>query len=61
MGLVEFNNETKRDRALDYIEDLHARGGTAIEEALETSIRHLNDSGRCHQGTYVPRSMRDSR
>ncbi len=39
-GLLELTPET-RARALEYVEDLHARGGTAIQEALETSLQHL--------------------
>jgi len=44
-GLVEFNNESKA-RALKYVEKLHARGGTAIQEALELSLKHLGRGDR---------------
>ena len=44
-GLVEFDDEAMQD-ALDYVGDLSARGGTAIEEALETAIRHLKNAGK---------------
>ena len=39
-GLLEFNDQTKR-QALEYVAELHARGGTAILEALETSLKQL--------------------
>ncbi|HUG90683.1 MAG TPA: VIT domain-containing protein [Planctomycetaceae bacterium] len=39
-GLAAFNDETKA-KALRYVEKLHARGGTAILEALELSLKHL--------------------
>jgi len=39
-GLVEFNQQTQA-KALKYIAKLHARGGTAISEALERSLTHL--------------------
>lgn len=45
-GLVKFNKQSKA-RADRYIEDLAARGGTAIEEALELSLQQLSgDDGR---------------
>ncbi len=57
-GLLEFNDRT-RQRALDYIEGLHVRGGTAIEEALDLSLQHLQEAdthasriaGRASSGT----------
>lgn len=39
-GLLEFNEGTKQ-KALAYAEALSARGGTAIEEALLLSLKHL--------------------
>jgi len=39
-GLVPFNTATKT-KALKYIDKLTARGGTAISEALELSLKHL--------------------
>jgi len=39
-GLVEFTEETKA-KALRYVGKLHARGGTAIQEALELSLKLL--------------------
>lgn len=39
-GLVEFDDETKA-KALRYVEKLSARGGTAIQEALEASLTAL--------------------
>lgn len=39
-GLIEFNDET-RAKALRYVEKLSARGGTAIQEALELSLTAL--------------------
>ena len=39
-GLVTFNPQTKQ-KALKYVEKLHARGGTAISEALQLSLKHL--------------------
>lgn len=45
-GLASFNDETKTS-ALKYVAKLRARGGTAIEEALETSLKLLgNDKDR---------------
>jgi Ca-activated chloride channel family protein len=44
-GLVEANDES-RAKALRYVSELHARGGTAIKEALETSLKHLEGSDR---------------
>ncbi|VAX41638.1 hypothetical protein MNBD_PLANCTO02-1483, partial [hydrothermal vent metagenome] len=40
-GLVVLDDQS-RARALKYISKLHARGGTAIQEALELSLKHLN-------------------
>ncbi|MBW3539187.1 MAG: VIT and VWA domain-containing protein [Planctomycetes bacterium] len=42
-GLVAFD-DASRERAVRYVEKLNARGGTAIEEALELSLKLL-DSG----------------
>ena len=39
-GLVPLN-ESSKAAALKYIAKLRARGGTAIQEALETSLKHL--------------------
>ena len=39
-GLISFN-DTNRERALRYVEKLSARGGTAIQEALEQSLARL--------------------
>ena len=39
-GLVEFNNKSKA-KALKYVAALNARGGTAISEALDLSLKHL--------------------
>ncbi len=39
-GLIEFNEESKQN-ALSYAEAMTARGGTAIEEALLLSLKHL--------------------
>lgn len=44
-GLVEFNEESQQ-KALRYVQKLSARGGTAIEEALERSLTHLGDGDR---------------
>ncbi|MCH7687634.1 MAG: VWA domain-containing protein [Planctomycetes bacterium] len=44
-GLVEFNDESQT-KALRYIEKLNARGGTAIQEALDLSLKHLGKSDR---------------
>jgi Ca-activated chloride channel family protein len=44
-GLVEFN-EASRDKALGYIKKLVARGGTAIEEALDLSLGQFRDDSR---------------
>jgi Ca-activated chloride channel family protein len=44
-GLVEFDNESQA-KALRYIEKLSARGGTAIGEALDLSLKHLGESDR---------------
>ncbi len=45
-GLVQLSDETRKE-ALKYVEKLHARGGTAIQEALELSLKHLeSDSSR---------------
>ena len=44
-GLVEFNEESKA-KALRYAERLAPRGGTAIHEALTTSLKHLGKSDR---------------
>lgn len=43
-GLINFNDET-RQRALDYANAMSARGGTAIEEALLLSLKHLASEG----------------
>ncbi len=43
--LMPVNNET-RAAALQYVEKLAARGGTAIADALETSLSLLKDQGR---------------
>ena len=43
-GLVEFNDQSKA-KALRYVNKLHARGGTAIHEALELSLKHLGKKG----------------
>lgn len=39
-GLIEFNDES-RQKALNYADAMSARGGTAIEEALLLSLKHL--------------------
>ena len=39
-GLIDFN-DTNRKRALQYVEKLSARGGTAIQDALEQSLGQL--------------------
>tara|TARA_R110002111_G_scaffold191869_2_gene258204 strand:- start:16442 stop:18700 length:2259 start_codon:yes stop_codon:yes gene_type:complete len=39
-GLIDFNEESKQN-ALSYAEAMTARGGTAIEEALLLSLKHL--------------------
>jgi Ca-activated chloride channel family protein len=39
-GLVELD-DTSKAKALKYVDKLHARGGTAIEEALSLSLDHL--------------------
>ena len=39
-GLVPFN-ETTKAKALRYVAKLNARGGTAISEALQLSLKHL--------------------
>lgn len=47
-GLISFD-ETNKQRALNYVEKLSARGGTAIQDALERSLEQLNanaDDGR---------------
>jgi len=44
-GLVEVNDRS-RARALAYVGRLRARGGTAIQEALDTSLRQFADSDR---------------
>ncbi len=44
-GLVEFNEDSKA-KALRYAEKLAPRGGTAIHEALSTSLTHLGKSDR---------------
>jgi Ca-activated chloride channel family protein len=44
-GLVEFNERTKA-KALRYTQKLHARGGTAIQDALELSLKHLGEGDR---------------
>ncbi len=47
-GLIDFNEESKQN-ALSYAEAMTARGGTAIEEALLLSLKHLQtgeSSGR---------------
>jgi Ca-activated chloride channel family protein len=41
-GLVELNDETRAE-ALRYVEKLHARGGTAISEALDFSLKQLGN------------------
>ena len=41
-GLVEFTKKSET-AALEYIEILHARGGTAISDALELSLKHLGN------------------
>ena len=42
-GLVELD-DASRAKAAKYVAKLHARGGTAIDEALELSLKHLNAS-----------------
>ncbi len=44
-GLVTFDEQSKAD-ALKYVGKLRARGGTAIQEALETSLKHLGKDPR---------------
>jgi Ca-activated chloride channel family protein len=44
-GLVELTDES-RSKALRYIRKLNARGGTAIQEALDLSLKHLGKSDR---------------
>jgi len=39
-GLVTFDDKSKA-KALRYVEKLNARGGTAIDEALQLSLKHL--------------------
>ena len=41
-GLVELN-DASRTKALRYVKKLHARGGTAIDDALELSLKHLRN------------------
>ena len=48
-GLAEFNDESKA-KALRYVEKLHARGGTAIMEALELSLKHLKTASQPDYG-----------
>ncbi|MDF1746023.1 MAG: VIT and VWA domain-containing protein [Gimesia sp.] len=43
-GLIDFNDET-RQKALNYADAMSARGGTAIEEALLLSLKHLESEG----------------
>ncbi len=44
-GLIPFN-DTNGKRALNYVEKLSARGGTAIQEALTKSLEQLNDQAQ---------------
>jgi len=44
-GLVDFNEQTK-SHALKYVDNMRARGGTAIQEALEKSLKHLGSGDR---------------
>ena len=44
-GLAEVNQAT-RSKALKYIEKLSARGGTAINDAVQLSLQHLGKSDR---------------
>ncbi len=44
-GLVELTDRN-RGRALGYVSDLYAGGGTAIDDALEQSLKDLGDSER---------------
>jgi len=41
-GLVKVN-DASRAKALRYVAKLHARGGTAINDALELSLKHLGE------------------
>jgi Ca-activated chloride channel family protein len=43
-GLVKLN-DASRAKALRYVAKLHARGGTAINDALELSLQHLRSDG----------------
>lgn len=45
-GRLRFAARESKARALKYVAKLHARGGTAIEEALERSLKHLGSGGR---------------
>ena len=49
-GLVEFNNKSKA-KALKYVAALNARGGTAISEALDLSLKHLKAGGQRPAGS----------
>ena len=44
-GLTEVTAESRK-KALRYVENLHARGGTAIQDALKLSLEHLGESDR---------------
>ncbi|QDT37330.1 VIT and vWA domain-containing protein [Stratiformator vulcanicus] len=51
-GLVESNDETEAT-ALDYVDRLHARGGTAIKDALDQSLLLLS-AGRTEDAAVTP-------
>jgi Ca-activated chloride channel homolog len=51
-GLLDFNRHHQR-AALRYADELSARGGTAIGEALETSLQHIDRASRNEAGNRL--------